>query len=365
MIDTLKLQIPITINDFEILSRGRVVNIVSTPLVREGYDAKKNCHIKFFEYPLSMLRLFAVYNGGLPHNELYVEFSVPKLLYLNNVQLYYPVDITDLLNNLRDILINKCEVDFPKIDQWSIQRLDLCYAWKFPTQKFAQQVLNSLRGFVFPRKNIANYETSILYKGKTYSVIFYLKQPEFRDMAYKYLAKSHPDLANEILLLSEGVLRFEVQMRKAKIKYMFKDRPGGLQIADLANQELLLRTLNDFFAKLIRSPKLAIDPALIVEQKLITVYRERKAKELLLFWSNYFGSPKQKLMITNTYDRSTINKKLKELSQAGVGVSIEDSPVADLSIPSEIVVNSVNAPFVTTKEHSHDPLQPSLWGSDE
>lgn len=96
MIDTLKLKIPITVDDFEIISHGRVVNITSTYLAREGYDTKKNCQIKFFEYPLSMLMLFASYNGGLPHNELYVEFSVPKLLYLNNVQLYYPVEILNL-----------------------------------------------------------------------------------------------------------------------------------------------------------------------------------------------------------------------------------------------------------------------------
>lgn len=334
---------------------------VHTIVDYKGERSHKQCSLRFFYHNGQNIHLFALLNEKLPKHALYAEFSIPKLVYGHNVYLYYPEQILQLLEGIRTEMSECFKVKFAPVSEWVIHRLDLCYAWKLPSQEIAQALLEALRGYSYPRKKTNHYETSIGYRGKAYSGIFYLKHPEFMDKDFENLHDIDSELAEALKTTSQGLLRFEMQLRKAKLDDLFKTRNGGLQIKDLESRDLLSKTLNSLFFKLIRSNEILIDsPAQIYEKLKTSLGDEKKAKHLLMFHQLYMGSIQQKLCLKMIYNNSTITRNLKTLSESGVGVSIKDFPITSLSIPSELVVNSQNAPFAVAREQANKPVQELL-----
>ena len=139
-------------------------------------------------------------------NFCFLEFSIPKYYYGNNVYLFYPSsDFQHVLELVENDLI-KYFGDFPPIKTWDIFRLDLCYAWKFLDQKTSENVLEVLRSYAFSRKKSHNYDTSIMMTGSTYSVKWYLKKPEYYYHDFLQLLHQHKEnYAYEIANVSEGV----------------------------------------------------------------------------------------------------------------------------------------------------------------
>lgn len=358
MIDTIKLKIPITHVDFDDITKNQKVHFIVN---FKGELTRKQCSLGFVYSNGQRIHMFANYNEEAPHHELYLEFSIPKLVYGQNVYLYYPDQLLSLLEQLRQEMGEWFKVKFVPVTDWVINRLDLCYAWKLPSQDLAQSLLESLRGYSFPRKTTAHFETSIAYQGKAYSGIFYLKHPEYVAKGFKDLRYRNLEYAEAINLESQGVLRFEMQLKKAKLNDLFKDKKGGLQLKDLQDRDFLSKTLNSLFFKLIRSNEIRIDsPAQIYEKLKTSLGDEKKAKHLLMFHQMYMGSIQQKLCLKMIYNNSTITRNLKTLSESGVGVSIKDFPITSLSIPSNLVINTENAPFAVAREQVKKPVQELL-----
>jgi hypothetical protein len=357
MIDTIKLKIPITHVDFDDMSLHQVV---TTKHDFKGKVVCKQCNLTFVYHNSFTIHLFMVYNEKLPRHDLYAEFSIPKLVYGQNVYLYYPDNLMALLNEIRLEMGDWFHVKYVPVNDWVLQRLDLCYAWKLPTQELAQSLLNSLRGYSYPRKMTANYDTSIVYRGKAYSGIFYLKSPEYVDKGFRDLREYNREYADAMKIESEGVLRFEMQLRKAKLNDLFKDKRGGFHLADLENRDYVYSILNSLFSKLIRSSEIRIDSPKTIFDLLSVVHGEVKAKNLFLFHQLYVGSPAQKQNLKMIYNNSTITRNLKMIAESGVGVVMKDSPITSLSIPSELVINKVNAPFALGYELLKKPTQEAL-----
>lgn len=152
---------------------------------------------------------------------LVVELSLPKFWYGDNVRLLHTP--RKALNLLRDYL-NKAfrlrsKRRLPQIEIWRVNRLDVCYTWRFPNQQIAQHFLDALKQQRFPYKQPTIRPTSITFTGgkySTYSAKFYLKLPEFLSHDAKAMRKAKA-AESEIRLreiLAEGVLRFEVTLRE-------------------------------------------------------------------------------------------------------------------------------------------------------
>lgn len=164
-----------------------------------------------------------------------VELSLPKYYYGHNISLLY--EYTKALTTLKVSLEDQFGLKRNKladIAAWEISRLDLCYAWQFPSQDTCHKYLDSLKRLHFPRKNPIIYPESILFAGATYSVKFYEKLPEFKKHDRKALLKdnANPEYINHLEQRASGVLRYEVTLRRQYLK-----KHGLLTVGDLLKPE--------------------------------------------------------------------------------------------------------------------------------
>lgn len=159
-----------------------------------------------------------IYREG--ETSLTVEFSLPKLWYGHNISLLY--DYLKPLNLFKQTIEKKFNIRLPKVMTWGISRLDVCYAYQCPTQGIAQALLDSLKHLHFPRKKPIIRPESIFFGGATYSLKFYLKQPEFRAHDMKEMMKRgySLDYINHLEQKAAGVLRTEAKLTRKYLKRM-------------------------------------------------------------------------------------------------------------------------------------------------
>lgn len=154
--------------------------------------------------------------------KLFLEFSVPKYWYGHNIHLLY--DFVGALSSLKSALERlfsfKGKNKLPDPSTWHLYRLDICYAWRLPSQMAAQEYLDSLKHLHYPRKRPVIYPTSIVFQGTTYTVKFYLKRPEFEKHDGRELVKAGAELewVNYLESLADGVLRCEATLRRKYLK---------------------------------------------------------------------------------------------------------------------------------------------------
>lgn len=163
---------------------------------------------------------------------LTVELSLPKLWYGHNIHLLY--EFVDAIAHLKELLEQQFQLkrnNLADVMSWQVWRVDLCYAWKMPSQHVAQQYLESLKHLHYPRKRPAVYPTSIMFSGTTYSVKFYLKLPEFKQHDLKALKKAgaSQDWMDHLEAKADGVLRYEATLRR-----MYLERQGIRTVGDLS-----------------------------------------------------------------------------------------------------------------------------------
>lgn len=227
MLDTIKLGIPLTANQY-----GKIKDLAD----------KNDCWQWVLLNPGTGELLFrrtkglAIADGqsfhrqlrwDIPHNyekdsTLLIEFSIPKYWYGHNIRLLF--DFIKALEHLKASLEQQFELKgkarLPNVVTWRVLRADVCYAWKFPSQRLAQNFLDSLKHLHYPRKKPIHYPTAILFAGQTYSVKFYLKLPEFKSHDRKELLKQNAALEwiNYCEEIADGVLRFEATLRQKYLK---------------------------------------------------------------------------------------------------------------------------------------------------
>lgn len=165
-------------------------------------------------------------------SQVILEFSLPKYWYGHNIHLLHDFQkaLYGIKTGLEQLFGLKTRSKLPDPKTWNLYRVDLCYAWRFPNQAVAQEYLDSLKHLRYPRKRPIVYPTSIVFQGTTYTLKFYLKQPEFKVHDRKELLKSSASLEwiNHLEALSDGVLRTEATLRRQYLKVK-----GLLTVADL------------------------------------------------------------------------------------------------------------------------------------
>lgn len=162
---------------------------------------------------------------------LTVELSLPKLWYGHNIHLLY--GFVNAIAHLKQLLEQQFKFKRNKLTDlmtWQIWRLDGCYAWRMLSQQLAQQVLDSLKHLHYPRKKPIIYPTSLVFAGRTYTVKFYLKLPEFKQHDLKALkkAKASDDWIKHLEAKADGVMRYEATLRR-----MYLERQNIKTVGDL------------------------------------------------------------------------------------------------------------------------------------
>lgn len=269
-------------------------------------------------------------------DEIRLELSLPKYFYGHNVFLVYFYQLEEILQMLHRELVQHFN-DFPHYHSWQFMRIDLCYAWKYQTEAHAEIALEILRSFKYPRKKIYLYETSIMHVGTAHSLKFYLKNPEYFKNDFKTIKKMDIDLAYDILNFSQGVLRFEVTLRKRALLHYF-----GYNVLKLRhlNNDLIYSVLKHFFNNLIKlQPKLMTSTE--IYNKLLEYYTPTKSVHLLQFYKLFHSENQEdQKILKQSYTRQQIWYNLKLIKDAGIGLPKRDIDYDfDLNIPSDYVPN--------------------------
>ena len=338
MIDTIKFRIPI---DSKLYNQIKAKSIEFTKRDNE-IDHEfvkiltKQFHVGSFDRHIN-LRLF-------DDEYLFMEFSLPKIYYGHNVFLISAEQVFPICNQVRQTLV-KLFGNFPDCIFWEICRVDFCYAWKLPSEYVAEQVLNIFRGIVIPKKQTHFYDTTVMWFGRTQSIKFYLKYPEFYEHDFKELKKQgFNDLAYNFLSISEGVLRFEVTLRNIALVREFygqcQDRFISLS-SDIFNTPRCQLVLQKYLKKVLKLENVKVMDNKTVYKLLDDMYGQTKARNLFLFYKLMFSTDRNEKTILSSYSRWQVYRNVKKLRDAGVGITSEQIKIGfDFSIPSDFVVNN-------------------------
>jgi II/X family phage/plasmid replication protein len=321
MLDTLRVRAALPYNVWMSIEKQKSFGVISPGLLKlkdylliPPYDAIVTVSTQDFKY-------------------VYLEASLPKIVYGHNVKLIYPCDIPDILQIIEDEFIKKYG-DICHWDKWEVQRIDPCYAWKFDSTDEAIRIIRFLRTLEYPMKNEHWYkDETITFGGRSFSITFYIKEPEFQKQYRKLLKSGFTNEAEEALTLSKGVLRYEIRMFKAKLSKIV-----GRQIIycqDLFNVDLFYNALNACLTTMLHNSNRNSLSDHVALEKFKSLYKDR-ALRLFCFWKTYYLENKyMKGLLTEYSNATTIARTLKDISKAGVGIPNSSSLLPfDLSIPS-------------------------------
>lgn len=330
MIDTIKFLVPI--DDIRYLAK-----------IRPLFDRFKKDNLtsglisfEFYTFNIqagSYNQTVQIRESDLPLG-LFIEFSVPKYEKGNNVEMIYPHRLVLILDKLHQEICERLKSKIIHYSKWPIYRLDICYNWLFTTKEHAHYAMNFIQKIDYPRKQKYTYQTSVMFKGSSYTIKFYLKGPEFT----KHDAKEMED-NTKIALFSyaERMLRFEISMRKDWLTKNFGVKT--LYIKDVCNDEEILELLKHFLNSVFKyiTPKTTSDYD--VESTLYSNFNKTKATKLYQFYKGFFhDEAMKKRLLGGGMHRSTIYRYKKILKALNIGSDISDSEsegiVEQLIIPS-------------------------------
>jgi II/X family phage/plasmid replication protein len=332
MIDTLRVRIRISYQLWMELDKQRAYGTLSPGLVRirsylkiPPYDGIVTISTEDFKY-------------------VFLEASLPKIAFGHNVKLLYPSEIPPILEKIEKAFIEQYG-EIPSWEKWEVQRIDICYAWSFKKLTKVINVLRFLRTQEYPDKDIHWYpDETITFGGRSFSISFYSKQPEFRRQYKKLKRNGFPKEAEEGLALSKGVLRFEVRLFGQKLTTLLHEEI--LYCKDILNINFYYNVLNACLTKLLRNPNRSSLSDLEAVKKFKSVHRRDQVLRMFCFWKTYYAVLLHaKSLLKSIADSTTISRNLKDISVAGVGIPDSSCHLPfDLSIPSIHVVNPEPVP---------------------
>ena len=283
-------------------------------------------------------------------NILYLEGSLPKVVYGENVHLFYPNQLESFLQILYETLVFQFE-SFPDYAMWEVQRIDVCYAWDFTTPEEALKILKYAQSLEYLRKIKRIYpDESVDFIGGHTKVKFYLKAPEFKKHSYNDLVeKGYKKFADEILLLSSNVLRFEITYRRPALMAFFHEN-RSIRYERFLDEAVLLQMLNNAFPNFTANTDKEVVKLDLVLQALIAHYKVSKAIRLFCWYCTYIHSKlSTRNMIKKYANSSDISTNKRDLEKAGVYLpTMLDVAPFKFHIPSFLVVNPPIADAVVT-----------------
>lgn len=309
MIDTIRLKIPV--NDYQgqlfvDLAQKHFEDKESKYQFYSGYVelGSWNRKINFFPKP--------------DEQAVYCEFSVPKQLIGHNIALLSQSQVLKCLQRVY-VDLSKLIPGLISFHEWEVVRLDLCHAWKLPTQDEAAIYLDLIKNLEFPRKKRVQYVNSVFYAGSDYSLKFYLKGPEFLKHDFGEINKSSPDRALDLVTLAFGVLRYEITLRNKAIKKLFN---SDLVNFDKINYQVINNYLEEKLIQLVKLSPGYMDQKKVQELLLGVLGSNLGARVYGFYRSYYSDDPDDQILAKNT-DDSTRSRYLAYLKKFDIKAPIK------------------------------------------
>ena len=337
MIDTIKFLIPIdnvqellslrnTFTQFkkEDLSTGRIEFEFYTNNVELG-SFSRSIAIRMSDNPLGF----------------FLEFSIPKYAKGNNVEMIHAYSIYNLIEELYDELCFKVNYKFIHFSKWQIYKLDICYNWLFENEERATHAMQFIQRIDYPRKQKYVYDTSVMYRGSSYTIKFYLKGAEFRKHDFKALPV---DSAIQIYDYAKRILRFEVSLKRQQVEDLWGF--DSVYITHILDDSKIMYFLNHYLNdRVFKYINLKSTNDLDVEQVLYSTFTKKKATMLYMFYKNYyFDTPIKKKILQGGLSRMTIYRYKKELKAIGIGFEINED-IKIMNVLEELIIPSSNSKF--------------------
>lgn len=289
MFDTVSLLTPVELTNRHLkdLERYEALNIYTTPAV----DGKTTYVIRDPTQPFKLH-----YYLGSPR--LRIELSIPRFLYgdnsveldLNDIDLFYG----SLHNQLTAIL----NIDLPKIDEWSVQRMDVYQ--NFQVGSLVGDYINALS-----QVDLHNMKQKLIGRNETVQWDAGSRHIKCYDKHKECLAKGSAST------ITEGILRFETTVTTRELKRLFHTTRAGY----LLTREVGLTILNkDTHAIQLHQPFRGSGYGNI-QAKLLSVYGPLKSETLMgfLLMVNLEGDHYRNVIGSRNYRR-----RIRELIAAGV-----------------------------------------------
>lgn len=335
MVDTIKFLIPFEdirlIKELENnLTRFRKENLKTKSIEFEFHKA--NIELGSYE------RNVSIFSSNNPEG-FFIEFSLPKYIKGNNVEMIYPHEIPSIMEKLYPELCKFMNHDLPHFSLWQIYRLDICYNWLFKDESEAIRVIDFLKRIDFARKKKYVWDTSIMYKGSTYIVKFYAKGAEFLKNDFKELPIERSAFLYE---QAKRIVRFEVGIKRQQLKELFLN--DKIYLKDIIDDSVMTENLAHYLSKVFFyiNPKQMKNSE--ITELLLKNFTKSKATRLFQFYKSYHLDDEAKDMIMNGgLNRSTIYRYKKDLKKAGVGFSVENKNGE--SFLNQLVIPSPNVQF--------------------
>lgn len=339
MIDTIKFLIPIQDPNLLLKLKGSLKRF-------RKEDLKTNeVHFEFYSSQIelgSYNRNVNIMSSNQPQG-FFVEFSVPKYLKGNNVEMIEPKELNIAIPKLYEELCKHMEYKLPHFSTWSVYRLDVCYNWIFQNKDTATRAIDFIKLIDFPRKKKYIWDTSVMYKGRAYTIKFYLKGPEFRKNDFDIVYEKDEDSAHKLLYWANRILRFEVGIRKNHLQEFLGQK--SVLLEHITDHQTIEETLKHYLDKLFKY----LDRQTMKNEDIKTIlfanFTPQKATRLYDFYQNFYFNPEMKQMyLRGGLDRSTIYRYKKDLERVKIGLS-SDFIEQDVQILEKFIIPSPDVKF--------------------
>lgn len=282
-------------------------------------------------------------------NTIKLTCSIHKIILGYNIA-YGSDNLILLVNCLKKILYKTLEVKLPDVMLWELQQIDYTLTFNLESQENVENYINSLKNVEYARREVKHFNNEgVQARGATTLVKFYNKQKEFIEHDYKKIKKvAGQDKADELLDLSNGLLRIEVSLRSRKIKQVFthtvyrkkrhkiykqavKDfgyksdyaqalyntlEKNKVTLKDF-NIEKIIKIWESEVLKVIKDKNLVlVNKDNLVLNKLKSTFTSRKVSSLYSFWT--LLSTRGEEYVKSMYKKPTFYRLRKELINTGI-----------------------------------------------
>ena len=116
---------------------------------------------------------------------------------------------------------NAYHISLPTLKHWFLQRIDIAICFDLQNQYNVETYIDNLSSCRFPKRKLKHYEGESIYlTGSTTTLKIYNKLREFKKHDYKKFKDSNFDIFKYLEQI-KGFIRFECEIKKKKLKYLF------------------------------------------------------------------------------------------------------------------------------------------------
>jgi hypothetical protein len=310
---------------FDTVNAHTSIYIDESELEEKGWLKCKSrkTFVTCFVYCTGLIRVFY-----LPvSRQVHVEFSCPKLLYGNNIEMAYEEDLERISNLVRQVLaeiIGEQVNALPGFKYWEVSRIDYCYNFKVNESDKARYIDIFNKSYISRCKSI-EYETTAFYYNKSKRFEIYSKVDEI----------INSDDYDEILCQYEdigAILRVEKQFRRRSIKRMYGEKS---KVQDLFSNHIAEKSISDMFDEMKISRRMVSKEEIF--NRIDSIYSRRHSRTLKGFIE--FVNDNSLGLAKENYAESSFYKYQKQVLELGTGLFYQHEDIIDKDFEFKIEAN--------------------------